>query len=113
VPSRPFTASIAAGGTLTPLTDWQYERVPAAGQVTLNINAGAVGILASFSAGSDTLMERGPVSANGTTGELPTAFNTPTVTDLVSAGDKLKLEIDNPTGGAIVVNGFVDYTPIL
>lgn len=112
MPSLTFTSSIAAGGTLRPLAEWQYERIPAAGQITLNLDAAAVGLLASFSAGSDMLLERCPVSATGTAGHIPTQFDTPTIADLVSAGDKLKLEIDNPTGGAVVVNGFVNYTPI-
>lgn len=112
MPSFPFTQSVAAGGNFQPLIGWQYERVPAPGAITMHIDAGAVGMLATFSAGSDTLVERSPVSANGTTGVLPTAFTAPTISDLVSAGDKLKLSIDNPTGGAIVVNGFVDYTPV-
>ena len=111
MPSLPWTQSVAAGAVFRPLDGWQYERIPAGGQITILHDATAVGMVATITSGSDTLQERGPVSANGVTGVLPTMFTVPSIADLVSPGDLIKIQYENTTVGAIIVNGQVDYTP--
>jgi len=38
-------------------------------------------------------------------------LDVPEVVDQVAAGDRQKILYENTTGGAIVVNGFIDYRP--
>lgn len=109
MPSFPFSQSVAAGATYNPLERWQYERVPIGGQVTLLHRATAVGVVATFYSGSDTLLQRTQIPAGGTAGNTPTAFDVPTISDEVAANDKLDLEYENTTGGAITVDGIVHY----
>lgn len=111
MPSLPWTQSIGAGAVFRPLDGWQYQYVPAPGAIQILHDAAAVGIVATITSGSDTLQERGPVSANGTSGHLPTIFDVPPISDAVGMGDLVKIVYENTTGGAVVVNGQIDYTP--
>lgn len=106
-----FTQSVAAGATYRPLDGWAYQTVPAGGAIQVCANAGAAGCVITLVAGSDQLVQRCPLTAGGTTGVMPTAFNAPVATDNVAALDPINLEFTNTTGGAIVINGWVDYTP--
>ncbi len=105
----PFTSSVAAGGNYSPLIGWQYEYVPFGGLIEILMNATAVGLLATVTAGSDTLQERAPIPAGGTAGVVPSMFDVPPLTDEVMAGDRLKIFIENPTGGAQTVQGQIAY----
>lgn len=109
MPSFPYSQSVAAGATFRPLERWQYERVPVGGRVTLLHRATAVGMVATFYAGSDTLLQRTQIPAGGTAGQTPNAFQVPAIVDGVAAGDKLDLEYENTTGGAVTVDGIVHY----
>lgn len=111
MPSLPFTQSIAGGGTFDPLDTWNYQYAPSPGVVKLVHNATAVGLLATFTSGSDQLMQEAPVPAGGTAGVIPSELNVPPVIDPVARGDRLSIRYRNPTGGAITVNGMIDYTP--
>jgi hypothetical protein len=111
MPSLAFTQSIAAGATFDPLDTWNYQYVPSAGLVKLNHNATAVGLLATFTSGSDQLLQEAPVPAGGTSGVIPSDFNVPPIVDKVGKGDRLSIRYRNPTGGAIIVNGNIDYAP--
>lgn len=112
MPSLPFTASVGAGATYQPLAGWQYEYIPAGGVIELLMNATAVGLLATITSGSDTLQERAPIPAGGTAGVIPSAFDVPAVTDMVARGDRIKVLVENPTGGAQTVNGIISYQPV-
>jgi hypothetical protein len=109
VPRLNFTSSVAAGATYQPLSGWQYEYVPLGGIATFVFDAGAVDVVVTITSGSDTLMERSPVDAGGTTGEIPSSFDQDPVIDEVAAGDRLKLLFENTSAGAIVINGYADY----
>ena len=52
-----------------------------------------------------------PYLRGGTSGVLPSVLDVPEVVDQVAAGDRQKILYENTTGGAIVVNGFIDYRP--
>lgn len=110
MPSLTFTQSIAAGATFDPLDQWNYQYVPGPGIVKLNHNATAVGLLATFTSGSDQLLQEAPVPAGGTSGVIPSDFTVPPIVDKVGKQDRLSIRYRNPTGGAIIVNGNVDYT---
>lgn len=110
MPSFPFSQSVAAGATYRPLERWQYERVPVGGRVTLLHWTTAVGVVATFYSGSDTLLQRTQIPASSAgAGQTPSAFDVPTISDDVAAGDKLDLEYENTTGGALTVDGIVHY----
>jgi hypothetical protein len=111
MPSINFTQSIAAGELYQPLIGWQYEYVPRGGIIKLLMDAGAVGVVATVTAGSDTLMERSPVAAGGTTGVIPSSFDVDALTDEVMGGDRVKIVFENTSGGAVVVNGKAEYLP--
>lgn len=111
MPVLTWTQSVAAGATFSPLNGWQYEYIPYGGSIQVLTNATAVGIVATITSGSDTLQERSPVSAGGTAGVLPGALDVPVIVDQVAAGDRQKVLYENTTGGAVTVNGFIDYRP--
>lgn len=110
MPSLTWTQSVAAGATFNPLDGWNYEFVPAPGVVTYIHNATAVGMVVTITSGSDQLLQEAPVPAGGTAGVIPSALNVAPITDAVGAGDRQAVRYRNPTGGAITVNGIVDYT---
>ncbi len=111
MPSLVFTQSIAAGATFLPLSGWQYEYVPFGGRIEILARATAVGLRSTITSGSDTLQERSPVPAGGTAGVTPSPFDVPTIADEVAAGDRLKILVENPTGGAVTYDGIIDYKP--
>lgn len=111
MPSLNFTESVAAGALYQPLLGWQYEYVPRGGVIKLLHDATAVGMVGTVTAGSDTLMERSPIPAGGTTGVIPSSFDVDPLTDEVMAGDRIKAVYENTTGGAVIVNGKVEYLP--
>lgn len=111
MPSINFTESVAAGALYQPLLGWQYEYVPRGGVIKVLMDATAVGIVATVTAGSDTLMERSPVDAGGTAGVIPSSFDSDPLTDEVMAGDRAKIVFENTSGGAVTVNGKAEYLP--
>lgn len=112
MPSLVWTQSIAAGATFRPLDGWQYEYVPRGGVIKVLHRATAVGLRVTITSGSDTLQERSPVTAGGTSGVTPSALDVPEIVDEVAAGDRLKISYENPTAGAVVIDGMIDYTPV-
>ena len=112
MPQFTFTASLAAGATATPLTGWQYEYLPFPALVEVGLNATAAGLVGTVSSGSDVLQEESPIQAGGTAGVIPSPLNTPYLSDYAAAGDRLKVNIRNTTGGAVTYNGIVKVTPV-
>lgn len=110
MPSLPFTQSIAAGATFDPLDTWNFQYAPTAGIISILQNATAVGLLATITSGSDQLAQESPVPAGGTSGVIPSQFSVAPIIDRVKKGDRLSIRYRNPTGGAIIVNGIVDFT---
>jgi len=112
MPSFPFTAAVLTGATYLPLDGWQYEYLPFPARVEIGLNATAVGMVATVTSGSDTLMEEAPIQAGGTAGVIPSPLNTPFMSDDAAAGDRLKIRCRNTTGGTITVNGVCNITPL-
>jgi len=111
MPALTWSESIAAGATYRPLDGWQYEYVPMGGTIEILHRATAVNLVSTITSGSDTLQERAPVPAGGTAGNTPSAFDVPAIVDQVAAGDRLKIQYENPTAGAITVDGVINYSP--
>lgn len=112
MPMFSFSTSIGGGNTLQPLSGWQYEYLPFPARIEIGLKGSAVGLVGTISSGSDTLMEESPVAGGGTPGVLPTPLDTVFLTDDAAAGDRLKINIRNPTGGAITAIGVVKLTPL-
>jgi hypothetical protein len=111
VPSFTWTQSVAAGATYNPLDGWNYEFVPRPGIVKILHRATATGLVATITSGSDQLLQEAPVPAGGTAGQTPSEFAVAPITDGVAAGDRQAVRYRNPTGGAITIDGIIDYTP--
>lgn len=109
MPGLTWSQSIAAGANFNPLQAWQYQYVPYGGMIGILHRASAVGLVVTITSGSDTLQERSPVPAGGTAGDIPSPLDVPLVEDQVAAGDFLKIQYENPTVGAINVDGTIAY----
>lgn len=112
MPQLPYSTSLAANAlAVNPITGWQYEYLPWPAQVILLQRATAVGVNQTIYSGSETIQERSPVQAGGTAGVTPSELNTPATSWLAAAGDRLKVVLDNTTGGAITVDGIIIANP--
>lgn len=105
------TAMTANQLGLNPLTGWQYEYVPWPAQVILLIRSTTTGNRITVFSGSETIQERTPVQAGGTAGTTPSELNTPAISFLAAAGDRLKLVIDEVAGGTPTVDGIAIVNP--
>jgi hypothetical protein len=61
--------------------------------------------------GSETIQERSNVQGGGTAGVTPSELNTPAVSFIAAAGDRLKVVIDNTTAGTPTVDGIIIANP--
>jgi len=112
MPSFIFTQSIAAGATFNPLVAWQYQYLPWPAEVTVLSRATAVGMVQVFTSGSETIVEESPTQAGGTTGVTPSPLNTPVQGWHAAAGDLLKLNYRNTSGGAVIIDGIIEVIPM-
>jgi len=112
MPSFIFTQSLAAGATFNPLVGWQYQYLPWPAEVSVLSRATAVGMLAVFTSGSETIVEESPVQAGGVSGVTPSALNTPVQGWHAAAGDLLKLNYRNTTAGPVIIDGIIEVIPL-
>lgn len=105
------TAMIANQLGLNPLSGWQYEYLPWPAQVILLVRSTTTGNRITIFSGSETIQERTPVQGGGTAGVTPSELNTPAVSFLAAAGDRLKLVIDEVAGGTPTVDGVIIANP--
>lgn len=103
-----FTASQLG---VNPLSGWQYEFLPWPAQVILLARSTTTGNRMTVYSGSETIQERSPVQAGGTIGVTPSELNTPAVSWIGAAGDRLKLLIDEVLGGTPTVDGLIIVNP--
>jgi hypothetical protein len=111
MPNLMYTQSIAAGAIFDPLDQWNFQYTDGPGMIKLTHNATAVGLLGTLTAGNVQLMQEAPVPAGGVSGVIPSDLNVPPMIDKVPGKSRLSLRYRNPTGGAIIVNGNIDYQP--
>jgi len=113
MPQFPFSNSLTANQLgFNPLSGWQYEYLPWPASIILLVRTTAVGINMTMYSGSETIQERSPVQSGGTAGVTPTEFTTAPLSFLAAAGDRLKLLLDNTTGGALTVDGVIIANPL-
>lgn len=106
------TAMTANQLGLNPLSGWQYEFVPLVPHsVKLLVRSTTTGNRITIYSGSETIQERTPVQAGGTAGTTPSELNTAPIIFFAAAGDRLKLAIDEVSGGTPTVDGIIIITP--
>jgi hypothetical protein len=112
MPQLPFsTVFIANQLGVNPIAGWQYEYLPWPAQVIVLIRSTTTGSRITVYSGSETIQERSPVQAGGTAGVTPSELNTPAISWLAAAGDRLKLVIDEVSGGTPTVDGLIIANP--
>lgn len=94
-----------------PLSGWQYEYLPWPAVVKLLVRGTDVNTRITIYSGSQTIQERSPIQGGGTAGTTPTDFTTTAATFVGSAGDRLKLAIDEVAGGTPTVDGVIIAEP--
>ena len=112
MPQLPFSQALTANQLgLNPLAGWQYEFLPWPAQVILLVRSTDVNLRATVYSGSETIQERAPIQGGGTAGTTPSELNTPAISWIAAAGDRLKLVIDNTTAGTPTVDGIIIANP--
>lgn len=113
MPQVSVSVSVPANGTVeNALTGSQFEILPYNALVNFALvqQSGAVGaILADVYSGSDTIMERGPISAAA---RFPVNPDDYALSDVAAWNERLKIRLTNTTAGAIVVVVGVSLNPL-
>ena len=104
-----WSQSILAGADFSPLDRWQFRYIPAGGALSLLHRATAVAVVVTITTGSETVQQRSPVVAGGTTGVMPSSFDVASVDWTGAKGDLQTIEYSNSSLGAIVVDGTIAY----
>jgi len=119
VPRLAFTRALTASQRgFNPLSNWQYEYVPAAYvrgaavRIMLDTTGAAGSVQAAISSGGMTLQEPNPVQVGGTAGVIPSELNNQPLTFIAQPGDRLKVSIDELAAATPTVNGLVEIEPI-
>jgi hypothetical protein len=99
VPIIQNSVSVAAGATNdNVLQGSQFEYLPYNALVEFGLNGSATGLLADVYSGQDILAESMLMTAQNRVPVYPDDYS---LTDVAAAGERLKIRIRNPTGGAI------------
>ena len=114
MPSLTFSQAVLTGATFRPIQDvgWQFQYAPWPAGVGVIARATAVGMVAVYTSGSETIVEESPVQAGGTAGVIPSALNTTPQGWRAAGGDLLKLSYRNTTGGTITMDGIIEIEPL-
>ncbi len=112
MPQLNFSQALTANQLgFNPLSGWQYEYLPWPAQVIILVRATGASARVTLYSGSETIQERSPVQAGGTAGVIPSELNTPAISFLAAAGDRLKLVIDEVSGLTPTVDGIIIANP--
>jgi hypothetical protein len=113
MPQLNFSQALTANQLgFNPVAGWQYEYLPWPAQILILVrNSGAGKVNVTVYSGSETIQERSPMQANGTAGTTPSELNTPAISFLAAAGDRLKLLIDEAAGLTPTVDGLIIANP--
>jgi hypothetical protein len=113
MPQFIFSTAMSANQLgLNPLSGWQYEYLPWPAQVILLSRSTTTGNRITIFSGSETIRERTPMQGGGTAGVTPSELNTPADAWQAAAGDRLKLVIDEVSGGTPTVDGICIVNPL-
>lgn len=113
MPSFTFTQSVAANAVFNPLIGWQYEYLPWPAEVQVLARAVDIGMVNTYTSGSETVVEESPVQAGGTIGVIPSPLNTPVQGWEAAGGDRLKLNYRNTTALAVQLEGIIEINPLV
>ncbi len=112
MPRFTFSTLMVANGTIRPLDGWQYEYLPWPAEVQVLARSTLVGVVNTYTSGSETIVEESPVQAGGTIGVIPSSLNTPIQGWYGAAGDRLKLSYRETAGTAPTIDGIIEITPL-
>lgn len=112
MPSFTFAPNVLTGVSVNPLAGWQYEYLPWPAHVTVLATSDLVGVLGSYTSGSETILEESPIQAGGVAGVIPNPLGTTAITWQAAAGDRLKLNYRNTNAGAIDLAGIIEVEPL-
>lgn len=112
MPNFNFSQALTANQLgFNPLSGWQYEFLPWPAVVLLLVRATGTTTKITVYSGSETIQERTPIQGGGTAGTTPSELNTPAISWIAAAGDRLKLAIDETGGLTPTVDGIIIVNP--
>lgn len=112
MPQLNFSQALSANQLgFNPISGWQFEYLPWPAQIILLLRSTDVNLRATVYSGSETIQERSPVQGGGAAGVTPSELNTPAISWIAAAGDRLKVVIDNTTAGLPTLDGIIIANP--
>jgi hypothetical protein len=112
MPTMVISTSVPANGTAFPMANTQWEYMPYPADIEIGFKADATGLLCTVVSGPDLLQEEGPVTFSATANLLPIYPDDFHLEDEVAQHDRLKIQLRNTTGGAIVVRTVIKINPM-
>lgn len=110
MPSIVAEQSIAAGGNNTNLfTGSVYEIATRNRVVSIGVTAAATGTFAQLQSGSDVIAEEFSPIVRAAMPVVPDDFY---FNDVMGIGDRLRLSVRNPTGGAVILRAVANMTDL-
>jgi len=105
-----FETSVAAGASNSNVVSGSaFEFARQRQVVSIACVAAATGTFVTIQSGSDVILEESPPMVLTTMPIIPDHFY---YNDVMEAGDRLKIAIRNPTGGAVVHRTIVQVNPL-
>lgn len=77
--------------------------------VSIGLAGSATGLVSTIQSGAEVVVEESPILVKTTMPTLPDDFY---YNDVATAGDRLKVQVRNTTGGALTVRAVVQITPV-
>lgn len=113
MPQLNFSQALTANQLgFNPISGWQYEYLPFPARCLLLVRATTNGAKITVYSGSETIQERSNVQGGGTAGVTPSELNTPAISWLGAAGDRIKTVIDETAGGTPTIDGIIIVNPL-
>lgn len=111
MPSILLQPSIGAGLAVNILAGTQYEFAPFHAHVEFGLCTALTGLLATIYAGTDLLLQEGPVDLKALN-QMPIYPDNFHVNDDVAFNDRLNVTVRNTTGSAAIVMAVIRLNPL-